>query len=210
MENFNDIGVTDSPPLQKLMKCGAWFVLQIILATSIMMPFNQTVSAASSIAIAQPMDWPTFASKTQNWMSRDPIFYGTSPILVPKDNYNLVSQMVWTPSAATGGGTLSMQMIQGERWVTVANDSAGRLGLSSSQISAKLSKFQGNDEQVFAQYSPENATAHITIQRIEKTPDGRLEVRMMDFTPWHGEYWAAAGKYRTQFEIDSKLNGKIF
>ncbi|HJV84544.1 MAG TPA: hypothetical protein VJ698_03645 [Noviherbaspirillum sp.] len=36
---------------------------------------------------------------------------------------------------------------------------------------------------------------------------GRIEVRVADFTPHHGQYWAAAGKYRTPGEVDVKVAG---
>lgn len=186
-------------------KALAWFVAQTLLASSVVLPHN----AMAGIAIAQPMDWPTFSAASQNWVPRaDPLYGYTLPIMVPKDNFALSSQIVWTPTAPAGGvGSVDFQMIQGDRWVTVANENAGQAGISSQQMSDAIVRFPKNTDYIFAQYSPENTTAHITIQRIEKTPDGRIEVRVADFTPWHGEAWAADGDYRTPAEIAAKVAG---
>lgn len=70
-----------------------------------------------------------------------------------------------------------------------------------------MSRFPANSSYVFAAYSPENAELHVEIQRIEKRPDGRIYIDDADFTPWHGEKWKAAGKYRTAAEVSAGLPG---
>lgn len=52
----------------------------------------------------------------------------------------------------------------------------------------------------FAAYSPETSELHVEVQKIERLPNGKIQVRNADFTPWHGEHWKRAQKYLTAAE----------
>lgn len=131
--------------------------------------------------------------------------------MVPKDNFELIGAADWVhPSAnkaAEKRAALDWQMMLGDKWITLGRESVGQAGLSDQQVSEMRNAFPSNTHYVFAQYSPQQGTAHITVQRVEQTPIGRIEVRVADFTPHHGEYWKAAGKYRTAMEVAAKVPG---
>lgn len=206
--------------LTRLRNFVTWLVIQIVLATSIMLPHN---AEAGTTVYSRPapvvsnldangidMSWAHWSSQSNNWVPRaDPLYGYTMPIMVPKDNFALTGKSKWVPPTPSGGlGSIDFQMIQGDHWITAGREEVGQAGLTNAQVSdAAFSKFPKNTDYVFAQYSPENATAHITIQRIEKMPDGQIEVRVADFTPWHGRYWAAFGDYRTSMEVLAKVKG---
>lgn len=213
--NMNDLFCDAPRPrpawLTRLRAVGGWAMVQVCLAMSIMVPHNSMASTTTytrpapvvSVLDAAGVDvsWPHFAAQPGNW----PTIYNQDVKLStqsPKDNWALVARTRWVPPAGggVGPGSASLEMIKGDRWITLNNDGAGQAGISNAQISDKISKLPSNGSYVFAQYSPENSTLHITVQRVEKTPDGTVEVRQGDFTPWHGQRWAAMGAYRTAAE----------
>ncbi|MHB1352162.1 MAG: hypothetical protein ACYCWA_02500 [Thiobacillus sp.] len=149
--------------------------------------YEWTASAPSGLAAGT---WAEHASSVLNWVN----FAGTTTP-VPRDNWKNLGQAVWDES-----GGYDLNMIHGERWITLARADAGGLGLSSREISDRMERFPANSAYVFAAYSPENAELRVEIHRIEKRPDGNIYIDQADFTPWHGEKWKAAGKYRTAAE----------
>lgn len=153
-------------------------------------------SAAAPTGLAAGT-WASHAGSALNWVN----FAGTTTP-VPRDNWKNLGQAVWDKS-----GGFDMNMIHGERWITLARADAGGLGLSSREISDRMERFPANSTYVFAAYSPENAELRVEIHRIEKRPDGRIYIDQADFTPWHGEKWMAAGKYRTAAEESYGLAG---
>ncbi len=153
-----------------------WGLVHLLLAILVMVPFTTTCKAAAWIT------WP-----------------GTS-VAVPQDDFRLVGQGSFSPGA-TGGLDVSEAMISGDKWITLGKETVGTLGLTNQQISSAMQKFPKNTAYVFAQYSPENASGRITVQKVEKTPSGQVRVWQADFTPWSGELWKAQGKYRNTDEI---------
>ncbi len=198
--------------LTRLRDATTWFIIQIAVATSMMVPHNNAMASTTVWSRPAPvvsaldaagvdMSWGHFASQAQNWPTMFNPDVGLST-QSPKDNWALVARTRWVPPAGggVGPGSASLEMIKGDRWITLNNDGAGQAGISNANVSGKISKLPSNGSYEFAQYSHENATLKITVQRVEKTPDGTIEVRQADFTPWHGQRWAATGSYRTAAE----------
>ena len=161
--------------LRRARRWLGWCMVQLLLATAVMLPFDVTCQAAGY--------YP-------NWVA----WPGTS-ISVPQDNFTLVGQETFAPNA-TGGVGVSKQMLSGDKWITLGKETVGTLGITSQQISSAMHRFPKNTMYVFAQYSPENASGRISIQKVENTPNGIVTVYQADFTPWNGELWRAQGKYR--------------
>lgn len=182
-----DPGYTLDHRLRGASRWLGWCVIQCLLATAVMLPFEATCTAATAYA--------------PNW-----VIWPGSNVSVPQDNFSPVGQISFTPGA-TGGVNVSSKMLSGEKWITQNNESAGALGLSSQQISSAMRSFSKNTMYVFAQYSPENATGRITIQKVENNPSGVVKVYQADFTPWNGELWKAQGKYRDASEITANNPG---
>lgn len=168
--------------LRRARRWLGWCMVQLLLATAVMLPFDVTSAVASWVT------WP-----------------GTS-ISVPQDNFTLVGQGAFAPNA-TGGLTVSTEMLSGDKWITLGKETVGTLGITSQQISSAMHRFPKNTMYVFAQYSPENASGRITIQKVEKAPNGSVTVYQADFTPWNGELWRAQGKYRDAVEIAANAPG---
>lgn len=114
----------------------------------------------------------------------------------PKDNFRLLGVGQFSQSAKT----FDWRMIEGERWITQGREDIGKAGLSSKDMSDRIAQFPKNMQYVFAAYSPETTTLHVEVQKIEKLPNGKIEIRNADFTPWHGEHWKRGQKYLTPAE----------
>jgi hypothetical protein len=166
----------------------------VILMLSVGMPGTSMASTSEWIASQSgsiTARWASHASDSAKWIN-----YAGTNVAVPRDNWRTLGSAVWDKS-----GGFDLNMIAGERWITLGRADAGSLGLSSREISDRMQRFPANASYVFAAYSPENGELSIEIQRIEKRPDGVIYIDQADFTPWHGEKWKAAGKYRTAAEV---------
>ncbi len=97
--------------------------------------------------------------------------------------------------------TSDWKMIEGGRWITQGREDIGKADFTSKEMPDRIAQFPKNMQYVFAAYSPETTTLHVEVQRIEKMPNGKIEVRNADFTPWHGEHWAYAKKYPAPAEL---------
>lgn len=217
---LNELDAEQSRPawLTRLRNATTWLMIQVAIMMTVMVPHNNAMAGTTVYSRPAPivspydangidMSWAHWAADPDHWTPRyDPD--GNLSLSVPKDNFALVGKSVWQHPAGANAG-LDFKMIQGDKWITLGQENVGQAGVTSAQMSDKMAKFPKNTDYVFAQYSPENATAHITIQRIEKTPSGMIEVRVADFTPWHGEYWAANGNYRTSMEVLAKVPGPV-
>lgn len=135
--------------------------------------------------------WAAHANDSQKWIN-----HAGTTVPVPRDNWRPLGSAVWDRS-----GGFDLNMIAGERWITLGRADAGSLGLTSRQISDRMNRFPANASYVFAAYSPENGELSVEIHRIEKRPDGAIYIDQADFTPWHGEKWKATGKYRNATEV---------
>ncbi len=195
----------------KLQRGLVWMVMQVLLASTVMWPaepamaWSKPAPVNDTLADPSPLAWHNWAAVTDNWTSVRPVGGGVA-VPVPKDNFQLFGQGSFSPGA-TGGFQVSTEMFSGDKWITLAQESVGTAGISSRQISNAMQHFPRNAAYVFAQYSPENATGRVTVQKVEKTPDGKIRVWQADFTPWSGQLWAAQGKYRSASEISAGSSG---
>jgi len=119
-------------------------------------------------------------------------------VYAPKDNFRLLAEGQYNQKEKT----FDWRMIEGERWITQGREDIGKAGLTSKEMSDRIAQFPKNMQYVFAAYSPETTTLHIEVQKIEKLPNGKIQVRNADFTPWHGEHWARGQKYLTPAELE--------
>jgi len=186
--------------MERIRSFVAHIVGYIILMMSVGMPGMATANTSEWIASPSgsiSARWASHASDSSKWIN-----YAGTTVPVPRDNWRNLGTAVWDRS-----GGFDLNMIDGERWITLGRADAGSLGLSSREISDRMSRFPANASYVFAAYSPENGELSVEVHRIEKRPDGVIYIDQADFTPWHGEKWKAAGKYRTAAEVTFGATG---
>ena len=142
------------------------------------------------LPVAQPIGEARAASGQFNprWTSM-PVS-PTVTVRYPLDNWSLLGEI-----AGRGGGGYDLRMLQGERWITAGREEVGQLGLGSDVVSKLVMAFPGHAAMVFATYSPENAQLRIRVVKAERQADGRIRSYLGDFTPHHGERWAAQRHY---------------
>lgn len=119
----------------------------------------------------------------------------TVTVRYPLDNWSLLGEI-----AGRGAGGFDLRMLQGERWITAGREEVGQLGLGSDVVSKLVMAFPGHAAMVFATYSPENAQLRIRVVKAERQADGRIRSYLGDFTPHHGERWAAQRHYLSPVE----------
>lgn len=132
-------------------------------------------------------NWSAFALNPDNWMwyklKNGVALTNTNYVVyAPKDNFRLLGEAQFNQQSTT----FDWRMIEGERWIIMGQEDIGKAGLTSKQVSDRLAQFPKNMNYVFAVYSPENTTLHIEVQKIEKLPNGKIQVMQADFTPWQG------------------------
>ncbi|MEQ1667909.1 MAG: hypothetical protein ABL868_05590, partial [Sulfuriferula sp.] len=188
-----------------------------------MIPFNQTANAGTSVYYKPaptgngtntttdtlPTAWHNWAAEPKNWITYPNVSnvqWGlTAEPKVPRDNFALLGKASFTPAAT--GRDMQMQMLSGDKWITLGKENTGTLGGKNSQVSNRAERQTNNATYVFAKYSPSNAVGRIYVQKVERMPDNSVKVYQADFTPWSGEQWKSAGKYRTSAEISYNLPG---
>ncbi len=201
-----------------------WALIQILLATAVMLPYDETAYADSSSFASKPAPtgwgtdtdtdpspaaWHNWVADPSHWISYPAIGALANAVAVPTDNFQLLGKGTFLPGATgqsdtTGAGSglsVTAEMITGDKWITLGRETVGTAGITNQQISSAMQKFPKNSAYIFAQYSPDSATGRIVVQKVEKMPDGSVKVYQADFTPWSGELWKAQGKYRTAQEI---------
>ncbi|MFN8772142.1 MAG: hypothetical protein ACK5ZQ_04115, partial [bacterium] len=119
----------------------------------------------------------------------------TVSVRYPLDNWTVLGEI-----AGRGSGGFDLRMLQGERWITAGREEVGQLGLGSDAVSKLVMAFPGHAAMVFATYSPENAQLRIRVVKAERMADGRIRSYLGDFTPHHGERWAAQRHYLSPAE----------
>ncbi len=152
-----------------------------------------TLSFMALILPAEQIFAGTFAPR---WVT-----INVSPITqvsYPLDNWRLLGRMHDESSSSPGGD--DMQMIQGERWVTLGDEAAGELGLKSNQIASMFHAFPANGAMVFARYNPGSSLLRIDVLKVEKHPDGDIYTYVCQYTPWHGNADAADRAFMTPAE----------
>ncbi len=119
----------------------------------------------------------------------------TSNVYIPAGNWVDIGRV-----RGAGSSTPKMEMIKGQKWITLARDEVGMLGLSSGQVADVVKQFPGRTMQVFARYSPENSQLRVALIRMEQRPDGFVYVSKGDWTPHHGEFYKAYRNFLTPTE----------
>lgn len=117
-------------------------------------------------------------------------------VTYPRDNFAELGRV----SARHRSGTFDIQLLRGERWITLAREEAGALGLRAENISNVMRLPRITSTTVFATYSPADNELRVRVSRMEKRGDGTVRSYLADFTPHHGERWAAARLYLTPAE----------
>ena len=157
-----------------------------------LVPGMATQAAAGGLP-GIPQGWPNwanFASQSYNWENVYVLGSTLTKVSIPRTNWSEIAQIAPQP-----GGGFNLQMIQGERWITLNQQRAGMLGLASSQVGHTIHKLPDHDVMVMGIYSPERAELHVVAEKIEKGPDGYVRIYMMEWTPWYGRYWERARSY---------------
>jgi hypothetical protein len=131
-----------------------------------------------------------FNPRWTNWPASSAV-----SVRYPLDNWTLLGEI-----AGRGSGGFDLRMLQGERWITAGREEVGQLGLESDVVSRLVMAFPGHAGMVFATYSPENAQLRIRVVKAERQSDGRIRSYLGDFTPHHGERWAAQRHYLSPAE----------
>jgi hypothetical protein len=160
-------------------RCVAALLIAVVTAMALLAPMRD-VQAASGQFQPRWTTWPASAMTTVRY---------------PLDNWSLLGEI-----AGRGSGGFDIRMLQGERWITAGREEVGQLGLGSEMVSKLMTAFPGHAAIVFATYSPENAQLRIRVVKAERHPDGRVRTFLADFTPHHGERWAAQRQYLTVAE----------
>lgn len=195
-------------PKESTQRFFAYLFLGIFYTMALMVP---RVATASVTEWLKPQstdpkalgDWYTFSQLTSTWMPyklKDGVALDDPDYVVyaPKDNFRLLGEGQFSQKDKT----FDWRMIEGERWITQGREDIGKAGLSNKEMSDRIAAFPKNMQYVFAAYSPETTTLHVEVQKIEKLPNGKIEIRNADFTPWHGEHWKRGQKYLTPAERD--------
>ncbi len=123
-----------------------------------------------------------------------------SAVRVPRDNWQLLGE---TRPSAVGHG-FDWRMLSGPRWITVGREEVGMLGLSSDRATAATFAFSRTGAYVFAKYSPGDAQLRVFLNKVERSPEGTVRSYIADFTPAHGDRWAAARAYLTNAEAKDR------
>jgi hypothetical protein len=166
--------MTSLPLLTRLHRLVAGLMVVVIGTLALILPARE-VQAASGQFLARWVPWPVSA---------------ITSVRYPLDNWRQLGEIV-----GRGSGGFDIRMLAGERWITAGREEVGQLGLSSDAVSKLVMAFPGHAAMVFATYSPENAQLRIRVVKAERHPDGRIRSFLADFTPHHGERWAAQRHY---------------
>jgi hypothetical protein len=173
---MNPLIAFSAPRLQRPI---AAMLIALLSTLALILPAKE-VRAASGQFITRWVPW-----------SVSPI----ASVTYPLDNFRQLGEVVPQRS-----GGFDIRMLAGERWITAGREEVGQLGLSSDVVSRLVTAFPGHTAIVFATYSPENAQLRIRIAKAERHPDGRIRSFLGDFTPHHGERWAAQRHYLSAAE----------
>ncbi len=104
----------------------------------------------------------------------------------------------WMPlgeAPAAGPGGARVAQLQGGRWAVSAREEGAATGLAGAHGSRLVAGLPQSERAVFAVYAPHEATLRVRVVRVERGVDGRVRSALADFTPDHGERWAAARHY---------------
>ena len=159
-------------------------LVQVLVA--VMVPANNAVAAVPHST------WGSFAADSANWM-RFNMPDGVSTVDVPRLGWRPLANM--GPSSAGASAAVQIEMLSGERWVTLGREQIGALGLSAQDVSDIYADWPSNAPYVFGLYSPATAQLRIFAVKVERRPDGVISTSIADYTPWHGLRAAARRHY---------------
>lgn len=109
----------------------------------------------------------------------------------------------WVPlgeSATPGASGAQAARLRGGRWAVSGREEGDAARLPGAQASRLVAGLPHAQAAVFAVYAPQDATLRVRVVRVERTPDARVRAAIADFTPDHGERWAAARHYLAPHE----------
>ncbi len=124
------------------------------------------------------------------------------PVAVPKAQFVDIAKLL--PHAPSARETAPLAA---PGWVTRGRQEVGMLGLDSTMTSDAIPRLRRPITLIVGRYSPQTAQLRVQALRLERRPDGAAYVSLADFTPWHGEYLRAYGRYRTLAEQTSGAPG---
>ncbi|MCC7005041.1 MAG: hypothetical protein IT497_00175 [Ottowia sp.] len=117
-------------------------------------------------------------------------------VSAPRINWSEVAR---APSARLEA-TIDHRNVQGDGWITRANEAAGMLGLSADQVSNAVFRGAGQRPIVVAHFLAEKNMARIYIYKVQHRPSGMNHVMVGDFSPHFGESWAAKRYFMSEHE----------
>lgn len=187
----------------------ALFSVTLIAQTEAIAASSKWIAPASG----QVSAWGAFASNTSNFTSmKNNQGYGDN-LSLPNNNFTLIGSMDWQadPEDATKA-VMRSKMLGADKWMRFGREEIGQAGIPSTEISDRINQFPKTAAYVFANYIPETAELIIEVQKVEKQPNGTINVYRADFTPWHGEWNKWRRDYLTPAEQldNSKLGYNPF
>jgi len=182
----------------------ARLLMGIIFIQAVLIPAQATAAVVDMHGVNKTWDWWS-TGLVQNWVQTPALLNGGHPtaaelIWVPKDNWAEIGVDDWKVSSH------DQRMIDVPEWIANNNVSLGRGARDGSGKSNRRVAFDGSYVQAWAAYDAVNATARITLQKVEKGIDNRIHVYVADWTPWHGRHWEAAREYMTPEERLNPIN----
>lgn len=114
----------------------SWFLIHVIMAMAVMIPFNETANAGTSVyykpaptgsgtdtaSDPTPTAWHNWAAQSSNRLTYPNVaninwtLNGGAP-QVPRENRALIGHATFTPAAT--GQTMQMEMLSGDKWIVV-------------------------------------------------------------------------------------------
>ncbi|MBU1664837.1 MAG: hypothetical protein KKG92_05490, partial [Gammaproteobacteria bacterium] len=182
----------------------ARLLMGVIFMQAVLIPAQATAAVVDMHGRDKTWGWWS-SGLTQNWVRTPALLNGGHPtaaenIWVPKDNWAEIGVDNWKVN------TRDQRMIDVPEWIANNNVSLGRGAVDGMGKSNRRVAFDGSYVQAWAAYDAVNATARITLQKVEKGIDNRIHVYVADWTPWHGRHWEAAREYMTPYERGMAIN----
>lgn len=122
------------------------------------------------------------------------VHVGGVPVDIPRPEYQTLSVVQFAPK--TG---FSAKNVAGNSVSVNMNQAAAFLGISSDKVPAFVSSMPSSSSMVFGRYSPSTAELRVDVIKLQRTGN-TVSVMSTQFTPKHGNYWAAQRTYMTPAE----------
>lgn len=184
--NCNRIGRSSS-----LVRTARTALIALLSVTLTVLPF----SGAQAQTQAAAPDWAAHAARSRSWSHL--AVSAITQVRVPADNWLRIGTM---RIDRNNDPQLRLRMIDGDRWITLNREEVGALGISSAQMSNLMMDFAGGPSAILARYEPATMQLRVQVIKTEKSPDGTVSTYIGDFTPHHGQRWAAGRHFLTSAE----------